>query len=159
MRKYMVLVVVVLAMVFGGCATNRQKTIHPVWTTAKPAPIRVQANQSVLVHRFRVTTLNATELKGVPFYARCQYPDRDQGFILGCRHGNETLPCVAVGYLDEDGIVWTNWLIEPLTTKPKEMLTFELWTIGADRVGILEVSLLGDFMFAADGSDPKNPPE
>jgi len=130
------------------CATSTQQpVVH--WPTS-PA-----SQSSELVYRFKVTTWQETTLQGIPFFVHCQQPDGDQGFLLG----SPQLSVVACGYLDPDGIVWTNWILENPKTKPGQTLTLELWTIGPDKVGITEVSLLGDGMFNWDGSDPKNPPE
>ncbi len=142
--------IVVTLLVTNGCASITPKARH------QPAQSQSQPDRyGKLVYAFKVTTYNATTFEGIPFHIRCRFPNKDQGFLLSCRQ----LPIIACGYLDPDGIVWTNWILEKPTTKPGQTLTFELWTIGPDKVGVTEVSLLADFMFGADGSDPKNPPE
>lgn len=107
-----------------------------------------------------VTAYHETTVVGVPLFVKCQKVNTDQGFLLGCRTANNGyLSNVGCGYLQEDGIVWISWLIDDLTMKTGETLTFELWPIGADRIGVTKVSLLADRMFSWAGDDPKNPPE
>jgi len=140
-----------------GCLTNTQTNLAYPWQGAQ-ARMR-QESQPALVYTFRATTWQETTLAGIPFYVRSRTKDENQGFLLCMRQGQKYLPNIACGYLDQDGIVWTNWVLENPTTKSGQTLTFELWTRGQDKVGITEVSLLADNMFIWQGDDLKNPPK
>ncbi|MDD2807898.1 MAG: hypothetical protein PHW95_05280 [Patescibacteria group bacterium] len=117
------------------------------------------ATKVPMIYTFSVTFWQPTEVKGIPFFVHCRANDDKQGFLLFCRVNGNYSPNVANGYIGSDGIVWIDWLLERPTFGPHQTVTFELYPIGRDNIGVISVSLLGDGMFTWDGNDPKNPPE
>lgn len=135
-----------------GCSTIQGKPLLPY---EQPA---AKAKPSAAVFTFEVTFLQKTTLEGIPFVVDCRKNDGKQGFLLGCQTTHD-YQAVACGYIDEDNIVWTNWLLQKPTFGPKQTVKFVLYPIGRDQIGITSVSLLGDGLFTFDGDTPKNPPE